>query len=95
MVPRLVKLRLQMIAVANERIRATAAAAPVVSAGIITTMHPTLVVRDNTVPTVAAENKLPETGVDQQVWLTVAGTMALLGLFLVAAKRRKNDDKEA
>ena len=91
------EIAVAMIAVANEKDTAiaTAAAAPVVSAGIITTMHPTLVVRDNTVPTVAAENKLPETGVDQQVWLTVAGTMALLGLFLVAAKRRKNDDKEA
>ena len=91
------EIAVAMIAVANEKDTAiaTAAAAPVVSAGIITTMHPTLVVRDNTVPTVTAENKLPETGVDQQVWLTVAGTMALLGLFLVAAKRRKNDDKEA
>ena len=91
------EIAVAMIAVANEKDTAiaTAAAAPVVSAGIITTMHPTLVVRNNTVPTVTAENKLPETGVDQQVWLTVAGTMALLGLFLVAAKRRKNDDKEA
>lgn len=91
------EIAVAMIAVANEKDTAiaTAAAAPVVSAGIITTMHPTLVVRDNTVPTVTAENKLPETGVDQQVWLTVAGTMALFGLFLVAAKRRKNDDKEA
>ncbi|MDY2519422.1 LPXTG cell wall anchor domain-containing protein [Weissella cibaria] len=91
------EIAVAMIAVANEKDTAiaTAAAAPVVSAGIITTMHPTLVVRDNTVPTVTAQNKLPETGVDQQVWLTVAGTMALLGLFLVAAKRRKNDDKEA
>lgn len=91
------EIAVAMIAVANEKDTAiaTAAAAPIVSAGIITTMHPTLVVRDNMVPTVTAENKLPETGVDQQVWLTVAGTMALLGLFLVAAKRRKNDDKEA